>query len=79
MCPISCNAISVCVCVCVCVCVSYQECVGAVSTDDPDANGLMLRFRTLSVHVDRAQVDDAFTGREKKHERLKRRAGGAYT
>ncbi|TNN53391.1 Zinc finger protein 358 [Liparis tanakae] len=31
------------------------ECVGAVSTDDPDANGLMLRFRTLSVHVDRAQ------------------------
>ena len=48
-----------------CVCVSYQECIGAVSTDDPDADGLMLRFRTVSADVNGSQVDDAFAGGRK--------------
>lgn len=48
------------------MCVSYQECIGAVSTDDPDADGLMLRLRTVSADVNGSQVDDAFTGRRKE-------------
>lgn len=38
-----------------------QECIGAVSTDDSDADGLMLRFRTVPANVDWPQVDDTFT------------------
>lgn len=59
------------------MCVSYQECIGAVSTDDPDANGLVLRFRTFPADVNWSQVDDAFTGRKKEKKDLK--AGGADT
>lgn len=32
-----------------------------MSTDDPDADGLMSRFRTVPADVDWTQVDDAFT------------------
>lgn len=38
-----------------------------MSTDDPDADGLMLRLRTVSADVNGSQVDDAFTGKRKKH------------
>ena len=57
-------------CVCVCVCVFYQECIGAVSTDDPDADGLMLRFRAVPPNVNWSQVDDAFTDQKKKNSAL---------
>lgn len=48
------------------VLVSYQEYVGTVSTDDPDAHRLMLRLRPLPADVNWTQVDDAFAGRRKK-------------
>lgn len=48
------------------VLVSYQEYVGTVSTDDPDAHRLMLRLRTLPADVNWTQVDDAFAGRREK-------------
>lgn len=42
---------------------SYQECVGTVSTDDSDADGLVLRFRTVPADVNRSEIDDAFAER----------------
>lgn len=41
---------------------SHQEYVGAVTTDDPDAHGLMLRLGTLPAYMNWTQVDDAFAG-----------------
>lgn len=68
---------------CVCVSVSYQECIRAVPTDDPDADRLMLRFRTVTADVNWSQVDDPFTGRKKtlrKGDDFKYlKAGGACT
>lgn len=49
-----------------------QECIGAVSTDDPDADGLMLRLRTVSADVNGSQVDDAFTVRPRTGDPLRR-------
>lgn len=47
-----------------CLCgrfVCYQECIGAVPTDDSDADRLTLLFRTVPVNVNWSQIDDAFT------------------
>lgn len=49
-----------------CGLVSHQEYVGTVTTDDPDAHGLMLRLRTLPADVNWTQVDDAFAGKKTK-------------
>lgn len=49
-----------------CVLVSYQEYVGTLSTDDPDAHRLMLQLRTLPADVNWTQVDNAFAGRKNK-------------
>lgn len=44
---------------------SHQECVGAVSADDSEANGLVLRFRTVPADVNGSEVDDPFTAKQK--------------
>lgn len=51
------------------VMVSYQECIGTMSADDPNAKGLVLRFRNIAANVDRSQVDDAFTWQKSKTKR----------
>lgn len=49
-----------------CFCQCYQERAGAVSAHDPEANGLVPRFWTVTADVDRSQVDDTFTARNIK-------------
>lgn len=38
-----------------------------MTTDDPDAHGLMLRLRTLPAYVNWTQVDDAFAGKKQNN------------
>lgn len=42
----------------------YQECVGAVSADDPESDGLVPRFWTVAADMDWSQVDDALTAQK---------------